>query len=223
MAKSDNAVVDVVIGDEQPLIRRGLRALIEAESDLSVVGEAEDCEQLRVVLGLFPPAIVVLDAGLPGIADAAELTGELLGGRIAVILLAANLSSEHAVEVLRAGARGMLYKNDSPDELIRAIRTVAQGSAFLSPKVAGQLADVLYRGGWIPRQRIAANIEGLTDREHEIFRLIGDGLTNNEIALTLFISEATVKSHFNRICKKLGIVNRVQAVIMAHELGMTTG
>jgi DNA-binding NarL/FixJ family response regulator len=169
-------------------------------------------------LGMY--SFVVMAAGLTG--DGTRLAVELAHIRqhAGVIVLVTDLFPGQLVALLRTGACGVLYKDDSPADLVRAVRVVAADGAYLSSRVAGQLADGLHRDGWIPQPRGSADVGGLTDRELQIFRLVAEGQTNNEIARKLFISEATVKSHFNRICKKLGIENRVQAVIMAHELDM---
>ncbi|MEU5844831.1 response regulator transcription factor [Saccharopolyspora shandongensis] len=199
-----------MVADRRPLVRRGLRALIDSEPDLEVVAELSSRINPAAALRGFVAPVVVLDAelpdgDLPGLI--AELTRPPLGA--AIVLLVEQLSSERAFEFLRLGARAVLERNDGSADLLRAIRMLAAGEAFLSPRVAGLLVDGLHRGGWQPRPRTTDDLDLLTTRECEIFRLVAEGRTNRQIAGSLFISEATVKSHFNRIGKKLRIANRV--------------
>ena len=217
-------VVDiaVVICDERPAVRRSLRAVLEAEAPLAVIAEVADCRRVPSVADRMPSPVVVLPTD-PAV-DESRLVSEFpsLSSAAGVVVLVPDIGPDQLATLVRLGARGVLYLDDVPVELVRAVRMVAADGAYLSSRVTGHLVDGLRHDGWLPHPRSSVVMERLTGRELQIFRLIVEGRTNNEIARVLFISEATVKSHFNRICKKLGIENRVQAVIMAHELDMIT-
>nr|CEL17988.1 DNA-binding response regulator, LuxR family [Kibdelosporangium sp. MJ126-NF4]CTQ90784.1 DNA-binding response regulator, LuxR family [Kibdelosporangium sp. MJ126-NF4] len=229
---ASSSQVRIVLGDERPLVRRGLRAVFEAEPDIEVVAEAGDGERLPALLRRVQPTVVVLDADLPGV-HCLDLARQLTAGcdqscatdcesHCQVVLLVERLDTEYAIDALRAGIRGLLFKDDHPDDLLRAVRAVVAGEAMLTPRVALQVLNGLRDTSPtpVPRQGDDPVIDELTPREQQIFRMIAEGCTNQEIAEELLLSEATVKSHFNRIAKKLGLRGRVQAVILAYKTGV---
>lgn len=213
----------VAICTEKPLVRRGLRTILETEGKLRIAAEFADFAQLRTAIGGVEPQVVVTEACDDG-SDIALLGDGPAGGAkgVGVIMLIDDSNAASASDLLRTGTRGLVYHDDAPREIIRAVHTVAAGGAYLSPRVTRLLADALRHEGRSQPRRRPSDVDGLTDREMQIFQSVAAGGTNHEVARALFISEATVKSHFNRICKKLGIVNRVQAVILAREIGMIT-
>jgi DNA-binding NarL/FixJ family response regulator len=216
--------VRLIVGDKQPLVRRGLRAIFDSELDFEVVDEVSDGERLFGLISRRRPSVIVLDTALTGV-DSLELARQFAGDEnidCGVVLVADRLDTDFAIAALRAGARGLLYKDDNPEDLVRAIRAVAAGEALLMPRVTRQVLDGLRHGSAAPSPHHADQvaIDGLTPRELQVFRMIAEGRSNRQIADLLLLSEATVKSHFNRIGKKLGIRGRAQAVIMAYKVGL---
>ncbi|MEU6266167.1 response regulator transcription factor [Saccharopolyspora shandongensis] len=229
------APVRLLVGDAQPLVRRGLRAVFQAESGFELIAEIDNGAELPSLAWRLGLEVAVLDIDLPG-ADVISLANSLTSGeepRCDVVLLADRLDADVVLGALQAGARGLLYKDDQPEDLVRAIKAVAAGQAMLSPRVAGQVLEALRGDPPLPLQRDvrtsqppsgeAAAIGSLSPRELQIFRMIAEGYSNQQIAESLLVSEATVKSHFNRIGKKLGLRGRVQAVIMAYRNGLVRG
>ena len=215
------------MGDEQPLVRRGLRAIIDGEFDLEVVDEVGDGERLPGLIRRRRASVVVLDSALAGV-DALALSRQLAADQdvaCRVVLVANRLDTDFAIAALRAGVRGLLFKDDHPEDIVRAIRAVAAGEALLTPRITRQVLDGLRRRGSVvpsPRHPGETGVGVLTSRELQVFRMIAEGRTNKQIADLLLLSEATVKSHFNRIGKKLGIRGRAQAVIMAYKVGLVS-
>ena len=212
--------IRVVLADDQAVVRTGFRLILESEPDLVVVGEAADGRQAVEVARATRPDVVLMDIQMPG-TDGLAATRELLdapeAARTRVLILTTFERDEYVFEALRAGATGFLLKNSSPEDLVLAIRTVSAGDALLSPSVTRRVIAEFTR----PRagQEGAAPPE-LTDREAEVLRLVAAGRSNAEIAGTLYVGEATVKTHVSHVLAKLGLRDRVQAVVYAYESGM---
>ncbi|WP_202980484.1 response regulator transcription factor [Microbacterium caowuchunii] len=213
--------IRVLLVDDQELVRYGLRLVLEAQPDILVVGEAATgIEALRSVRRLEPD-VVLMDVRMPDL-DGIEATKQISLDHpdTRVLVLTTYDRDEFAFGALKAGAAGFLLKNTRPEELVAAVRAVRTGDSVVSPRVTAKLIEVavphLERNSGAPEEALSA----LSEREREVFVLIGRGLTNVEIAQTLHLSESTVKAHFGRILAKLQLPNRVQAVIKAYELGV---
>jgi len=211
--------IRVLVADDQSLVRAGLRKALETDSSLVVVADAEDGAQ-AVSLGLaLSPDVVLMDIRMPvydGIEATARLVERGFGGRV-VILTTFGLD-EYVVGALQAGASGFLLKESPPEEILRAIHVVADGEALISPGVTRAVIDELAKR---PRRRdLAGALASLTPREHEVLHLLAQGLSNAEIASRLVVGDGTVKTHVARILAKLGVRDRVQAVIYAYEAGV---
>jgi DNA-binding NarL/FixJ family response regulator len=214
----------VLIVDDQPLVRAGLDMILSSQPDIDVVGEAGDgAAALRRVAQLAaegrPVDIVVMDVRMPvmdGVAATRELSQKPDAPR--VVALTTFDTDEDAFAALQAGASGFLLKNAPPEELLAAIRTVADGDAVVAPRVTRRLLD-RFASQFIP-VRPDARLEQLTEREHEVVLLIAQGLSNAEIAARLVLADATVKTHVGRILTKLGLRDRVQIVVLAYESGL---
>ena len=213
-------MISVLLADDQALVRGGLRAMLEAEDDLRVVGEAADGADAVEQTLLRKPDVVLMDIRMPG-TDGIEATRRLAqrGSPARVLVVTTFDLDEYVFAALRAGASGFLLKDADPDRLVEAIRTVATGETLLAPTVTRRLVERFVRGpdpGAASRERFAE----LTERELEVLGLVARGLSNAEIAATLFLSEATVKTHVTRCLTKLGLRDRVQAVVLAYETGL---
>ena len=217
--------ISVLLADDQPLLRRGFRMILEAEGDLTVVAEAGDGEEAVEQARRHPPDVVLMDIRMPG-TDGIEATRRITAAdaRVRVLVLTTFDLDEYAFGALRACmASGFLLKDVRPAELVAAIRAVASGDAVVSPRVTRRLleeyAQVLPLS---PDQREQAypQLSALTEREREVLVAVAQGLSNAEIAATLYVSEATVKSHVGRILAKLGLRDRVQVVVLAYETGL---
>jgi DNA-binding NarL/FixJ family response regulator len=226
---SDPPKVRVVIVDDQTLVRAGFRMIVEARPDLEVVGEAADGEAAVAVTLEQRPDVVLMDVRMPGV-DGLEATRRLMAQpdelRPRVLILTTFDLDEYVYEALRAGAAGFLLKDTPPAQLVEAIRVVASGDALLAPSVTRRLIE-RFVGMPAPQGRAAAPadatpIRDLTARETEVLRLVARGLSNAEIAASLVVSETTVKSHVGRLLMKLGLHDRVQAVVLAYESGFVT-
>ncbi len=208
----------VVVADDQALIRSGLRLVLEARGCL-VIGEACDGREAVEVVFRTQPDVVLMDIRMPvldGIAATRRLTGA--GVRSRVLVLTTYDLDRYVYEALRAGAAGFLLKADPPDRLVEGIACVAAGEALLAPTLTRRLiAEHIRRPP--PMNRLPAPLEQLTDRELEVFRLVARGLSNPEVAARLVVSEATVKTHVNRVLAKLQLSTRVQLVVLAYESG----
>ncbi|MGK5631056.1 LuxR C-terminal-related transcriptional regulator [Streptomyces sp. URMC 123] len=218
--------VRLLLGDEQPLVRRGLRALFEAEPAFRVLGEASDGHSLLDLARLHRPDVVLMDADLPG-PDVLDVVSALCAGPAdrgaGVVLLASEGGplAGYALGAVRAGVRGFLDKHEASEDIVAGVLAVAEGGVALTPRITGQVLEGLRcTCQSAAGRRPAGELDRLTPRELQIFRLVAQGLTNQQIADELFLSEATVKSHFNRICRKLVLRNRVDAVILAYEIGI---
>ncbi|QIK71093.1 response regulator transcription factor [Propioniciclava coleopterorum] len=210
----------VLLVDDQELVRYGFRLVLEAEDDMVVVGEAADGGEAIRAAATLKPDVVLMDVRMPGIGGieaTRRITATLPDVR--VLVLTTYDRDEFAFGALQAGAAGFLLKTTRPDELVAAIRTVRRGDAVVAPRVTAKLIEVAvpHLKGPAPQED---GLAALSEREREVFVLVGRGLTNAEIAGTLHLSESTVKAHFGRILDKLDLANRVQAVIRAYELGV---
>jgi DNA-binding NarL/FixJ family response regulator len=219
--------IRILLVDDHPLVRSGLRSLLEAEPDLRVVGEAADGAAAITAVRHLQPDVVLMDLRMPGM-DGIEATRHLAGPEgedpAKVLIVTMFDLDEDVVEAVRAGARGYLLKGDSPDRLIEAIRDVAGGGAVLAPSITRQLLDHAARG--LPSLRPpspSAPTDMLSEREEEVLRLLAHGLSNAEIADRLVVGEATVKSHVSHLLAKLGLRDRLQAVVFAYRNGLVGG
>jgi DNA-binding NarL/FixJ family response regulator len=207
----------VVIADDQPMMRAGFRAVLEATGDIQVVAEASNGEDAVRAAGEHRPDVVLMDIRMPGM-DGIEATRRLPRQR--VLILTTFGLDQYIIEALRAGASGFLLKDAPTHEVVAAVRAVAAGDAVLSASVTRQLLDQVARRlpAAVPHQ--PEELKLLTEREQEVLRMLANGLSNAEIAAALVVSEATVKSHVSRLLGKLGLRDRVQAVIYAYETGL---
>ena len=207
--------IRVLLADDEPLVRSGLRAILESEPDITVVGEADDGAAVIAEARRTHPDIVLMDVRMPrvdGIAATRQL-GRFEGGGPAVIVVTTFENDDYVYDALQAGARGFLLKRATADDFANAIRTVHNGESLLFPAAVRRLAT--RRGG--PGGGLAE--ANLTDREAEVLRLIAQGRSNAEIAAELFLGVETVKTHVRNVLAKLGARDRVQAVITAYESG----
>jgi DNA-binding NarL/FixJ family response regulator len=214
-------VIRILLADDQPLVRAGLRTILQEEADLKVVGEAEDGVQATALVANLRPDVVLMDVRMPNL-DGLEATRRITTGdhppRI-VILTTFDLD-EYVYEALKAGASGFLLKDADADELVRAVRVAAAGDALLAPSVTRRLIARFSGQGMI--RQVAANLESLTEREREVLQMVARGLSNGEIAGRLFLGETTVKTHVAHILDKLELRDRVQAVVLAYESGLVS-
>jgi DNA-binding NarL/FixJ family response regulator len=208
--------VRVLIADDQGLVRTGFRKILESEPDLHVVGEAADGEQAVERARTLRPDVVLMDIRMPRVDGLAAT--RRLADRVRVLILTTFDVDEYVYEALRSGASGFLLKDAPAEQLVTAIRVVADGEALLSPTVTRRLVEQFARRP-PPSARPEALAE-LTPRELEILRLLARGLSNAEIAGELIIGDATVKTHVARVLQKLGLRDRVQAVVLAYETGL---
>ena len=207
----------VVIADDQPMMRAGFRAVLEATGDIEVVGEAPTGEEAVDAATRQNPDVVLMDIRMPGM-DGIEATRRLPRQR--VLILTTFGLDEYIIDALRAGASGFLLKDAPTQDVVDAVRSVAAGDAVLSPAVTRQLLDQVGRRLPAAVSRSPGALTELTDREQQVLRMIAAGLSNAEIAKALVLSEATVKSHVSSLLGKLGLRDRVQAVIYAYETGL---
>jgi DNA-binding NarL/FixJ family response regulator len=213
-------VTTILIADDQALIRGGLRAMLDAEEDLRVVGEAEDGARAVDEALRLHPDVVLMDVRMPKV-DGIEATRRLAaaGSRSRVLVVTTFDLDEYVFQALRAGAGGFLLKASPPERLAEAVRTVARGEEVLDPAITRRLVEhFLARPDLDPEAR--RRLDVLTDREREILQLLARGMSNAEMGRVLFLSEATVKSNVTRMLGKLGVRSRVQAVILAYETGL---
>jgi len=216
--------IRVLIADDQELVRYGLRLVLEAEDDVHVVGEAADGASAVEAAIALTPDVILMDVRMPGI-DGIRATQDLAARlpRTRVLVLTTYDLDEFAFGALQAGAAGFLLKNTRPAELVAAIRTVATGDAVVAPRITAKLIEVALPHLAPPNAGAREGaLSALTERERDVFLQVARGLTNSEIAQTLHLSESTVKAHFGRILVKLDLPSRVQAVILAYELGIVS-
>ncbi|REE96701.1 response regulator [Thermomonospora umbrina] len=215
--------IRVLVADDQAVVRVGFAAIIDEEPDLTVVGQAGDgAEVLRTVADRRPD-VVLMDIRMPGM-DGLEATRELaaVAPSTRVLVLTTFRRDEYVFGALRAGASGFLLKDCDPQDLLDAIRTVAEGDGMLAPAVTRQLIDAFVTGSVGARPRPDERLGLLTNREIDVLRNVARGLNNTEIAAVLGIGTATVKTHVNAIFGKLGLRDRVQATIFAYDMGLAT-
>jgi DNA-binding NarL/FixJ family response regulator len=209
----------VLIADDQPLVRVGLRKILDFEPDVEVVGEAGDGEDAVRQTGRSAPDVVLMDIRMP-ILDGIEATRQIVAdvGATRVLVLTTYGLDENVYDALAAGASGFLVKTDSPERLVDAIRVVAAGDALLAPEITRRLIE-RFVSAPLPT-RLLGELEELTAREREVLALLARGKTNAEIAGDLYVSEGTVKTHVARVLSKLGLRDRTQAVVFAYETGV---
>jgi DNA-binding NarL/FixJ family response regulator len=211
-------VISVLVADDQSLVRAGFRMLLADEPDIEVVAEAVDGREAVDKAARFSPTVVLMDIRMPEL-DGLQATRRILAADPAarVLILTTFDLDEYIYEALSAGASGFVLKDDPPEQLLEAIRTVAAGDALLSPAVTRRVIREFTR---VPRVSPPAGVAELTEREREVFRLIVEGLSNAEIGAQLFISDTTVKTHVTHVLQKLELRDRVQAVVMAYRTGL---
>lgn len=222
--------IRVALIDDQALVRVGFRMVLEAESDIDVVGEASDGHGAIALLEQTAVDVVLMDVRMPGL-DGIAATRAILASPNAprIIVLTTFDLDEYAFEALRAGASGFLVKDARPEELLQAIRAVHAGDAALAPRVTRRLIELVgaglpvASGGGGSVEAVPGALGSLTPREQEVLTAIAAGRSNSEIATEFFLSESTVKTHVSRVFAKLGLRDRVHAVIFAYENGLTAG
>ena len=216
----------VLLVDDQALIRMGFRMLLESADDLEVVGEAQDGQAAIEQAAALRPDVVLMDVRMPGV-NGIDATARIVEAQpdVRVLVLTTFDLDEYAFAALRAGASGFLLKDAAPAELVTAVRTVATGEAVVSARITRRMLELF--AGHLPESGDVGDpdgphprLAGLTPREVEVLREVAEGLSNGEIATRLFLSEATVKTHVGRILAKLGVRDRVQAVVVAYETGL---
>jgi DNA-binding NarL/FixJ family response regulator len=207
--------IRVLIADDQAMIRRGFRMIVEGEADMEVVAEAPDGEHAVASVRRFAPDVALMDIRMPRL-DGLAATRTIAGGATRVLILTTFDLDEYVYEALRAGASGFLLKNAPPEELIEAIRIVARGDALLDPAVTRRVIEA-FAGEPVTATE---QLDELTPREREVLVLVARGLSNAEIAAELFLGAGTVKTHVAAILAKLGLRDRTQAAILAYESGL---
>jgi DNA-binding NarL/FixJ family response regulator len=212
--------IRIVLADDQPLVRGGFRLILEAEEGIEVIGEAGDGEEAVAVTRRLRPDVVLMDVQMPKM-DGLESTRRIsqqrdIGSR--VLILTTFEQDDYVFDALRAGASGFMLKNAAPEDLVRAVRTVAAGDALLAPSVTRRVIEEYAQRS--PPPKHDAGLDSLTDREREVLRLLATGKSNAELAAHLFLGEGTVKTHVSHLLGKLGLRDRVQAVVFAYESGL---
>jgi DNA-binding NarL/FixJ family response regulator len=210
--------IRVLVADDQSMVRAGFRMLLGREPDIEVVAEASTGLEAVAKVERFAPTLVLMDIRMPEL-DGLEATRRILAreGAPRILVLTTFALDEYIYDALNAGASGFVLKDDPPEQLIEAVRTVAAGDALLSPQVTKRVIQQFSR---LPRPTAPAGFDELTGREMEIFRLLADGLSNAEIAERLVIAESTVKSHITHVLSKLGLRDRVQLIVLAYQAGL---
>ncbi|CAL9367705.1 response regulator [Streptomyces sp. enrichment culture] len=214
-------MIRVLLADDQSLVRAGFRALLDAQPDIEVAGEAADGEEAVRAVRELRPDVVMMDIRMPvldGLAATRRITGDEALADVKVVMLTTFELDEYVFEAIRSGASGFLVKDTEPDELLRAVRAVVAGDALLSPGVTRRLiAEFAARS----KEPAAADaLTRLTEREREVMALVGIGLSNEEIARRLVVSPLTAKTHVSRTMVKLGARDRAQLVVLAYESGL---
>jgi DNA-binding NarL/FixJ family response regulator len=213
-------VIGVIIADDQALVRGGIRMILEAQDDIEVLGEATDGSQAVALTRDLHPDLVLMDVRMPGL-DGIEAARRIVAGPAAtrVLMLTTFDRDEYVYEAMKAGASGFLLKSAPPEQLVAAVRITAAGDALLAPAITQRLIEEFVRRP-PPGQGVPDQLAGLTERELDVLRLIARGFSNTQIAESLFLGEGTVKTHINRIFRKLAIRDRAQAVVVAYETGL---
>ena len=218
--------ISVLIADDQAMVRAGFAALLGAHDGIRVLGQAADGAEAVALSTRLDPDVILMDVRMPGV-DGIEATRRILGpsypaARVPRIIMLTTFDiDDYVYDALEAGASGFLLKDALPEELVQAVRVVAAGDALLAPRITRRLLERFAEAR--PRSGATAlRLNSLTDREHEILVLVGRGLSNREIAADLFLAEQTVKTHVSRVFAKLGLRDRVQAVILAYDAGLVS-
>jgi DNA-binding NarL/FixJ family response regulator len=215
-------VITVELADDQALVRAGFRSLLDGEPDITVVAEAADGEQAVELARRHRPDVVLMDVRMPrtdGLQATARLTGDPALKSTSVIVLTTFELDEYVFGALRAGAAGFLLKDMEPADLVDAVRIVAAGDALLAPRLTRRLIEAFVSGAG-PASGDTPELEELTPREREVLTLVGQGMSNNEIAVRLVLSPATAKTHVAHLFLKLGARDRAQLVVTAYETGL---
>jgi DNA-binding NarL/FixJ family response regulator len=216
-------MIRILLVDDQALVRAGFRMILDAESEMEVIGEASDGREAVDQVRALRPDVVLMDIRMPEL-DGLEAARRILanGGEEApkILMLTTFDLDEYVYEALRAGASGFLLKDTPPEQLVSAIHVIAQGEALLSPSITRRVISEFVKGTGPKPQAQFPRLQDLTARELEVMKAIARGLSNAEIARELFVSETTVKTHVARILMKLGLRDRVQAVVLAYEAGV---
>jgi DNA-binding NarL/FixJ family response regulator len=215
-------VIEIVLADDQTLVRAGFRALLDAEDDMTVVGEAADGEAAIEIVRRRRPDVVLMDVRMPrtdGLTATGRITAEPALAGTRVIVLTTFELDEYVFGALHAGAAGFLLKDMEPTEVVEAVRIVAAGDALLAPRLTRRLIEAFVAGAGGPDPDTSP-LEELTPREREVLTLVGQGLSNTEIAETLVLSPLTAKTHVARLFMKLGARDRAQLVVLAYETGL---
>jgi DNA-binding NarL/FixJ family response regulator len=214
--------IGVLLADDQAMVRTGFRMILESEADIAVVGEAANGEQAVAAARRLRPEVVLMDIQMPGedglhatrrITEQPELTSR-------VVILTTFERDEYVFDALRSGASGFLLKNAPPEELVHAVRVVAAGDALLAPSVTRRIIERFADAPVKPE--LGPALESLTQREREVLMLLARGCSNAELAAELFVTEGTIKTHVSSLLAKLGLRDRVQAVVLAYESGLIT-
>jgi DNA-binding NarL/FixJ family response regulator len=213
--------IGVLVADDQSMVRAGFRMLLGGEDDIDVVAEAANGREAIDKAARFKPNVVLMDIRMPEL-DGLQATREILAANpeARILILTTFDLDEYIYEALSAGASGFVLKDDPPEQLIAAIRTVAAGDALLSPSITSSVIGQFAR---LPRPEAPKELKELTAREMEVLRLIAQGLSNVEIGEQLFITETTVKTHVTHLLQKLNLRDRVQAVVLAYRAGIVDG
>jgi DNA-binding NarL/FixJ family response regulator len=215
----------ILLVDDQELLRMGFRMVLDAQSDLEVVGEAADGREAITAAAALEPDVILMDVRMP-VVDGVEATRAIVGSGSAsrIIILTTFDLDEYAYAALRAGASGFLLKDAQPTDMLSAIRSVASGDAVVAPSTTRRLLDTIAHRLPDPQEPAAPvadpRLDALTPREREVLAAVARGLSNAEIAERLVLSEATVKTHVGRILAKLGLRDRVQIVVFAYDRGL---
>jgi DNA-binding NarL/FixJ family response regulator len=218
-------VIRILLVDDQALVRAGFRMILDAEPEMEVVGEASDGREAVDQVRALRPDVVLMDIRMPEL-DGLEAARRILagapedGGGPKILMLTTFDLDEYVYEALRAGASGFLLKDTPPEQLVSAIHVIAEGEALLSPSITRRVISEFVKGTGPKPQAQFPRLKDLTARELEVMKAIARGLSNAEIAKELFVSETTVKTHVARILMKLGLRDRVQAVVLAYEAGV---
>ena len=210
--------IRILCVDDHPIVRQGIAGLVGLQPDMSLVAEAENGREAVEKTARFNPGVILMDIRMPEL-DGLQATRRILAedNDARILILTTFDLDEYVYEALSAGASGFVLKDDSPEQLLAAIRTVAAGDALLSPTVTKKVIKQFARH---PRPAPPKELDELSDREGDVFRLMAEGMSNGEIGDKLYISETTVKTHVTHILQKLGLRDRVQAVVLAHRTGV---
>ena len=211
--------VRVLVADDQALVRSGFRMILDERDDIEIAGEAEDGAEAVARAAELDPDVILMDVRMP-VLDGVEATRRIVasGARARILVLTTFDLDEYVYAAVEAGASGFLLKDVRPDELVDAIRVVAAGNSLFGPAAARRLVERFARPAAAPPP--SAALEALTEREREILELLARGCSNAELAARLYLSEATVKTHVSAVLRKLGVRDRLQAVVAAYENGL---